>query len=141
MGFVRRESWSGLPFAPPGELRTQRSTLRLLHGQADSLPPSHLGNPVKMKDLLLSERGLNKLGLRHMHPSFYVCVLPKASHIDFLSMGQKAAEDETVVQHHQSNGQELEQTPGEAKDREAWRAAVHGVRVGHHSGTEQQQWL
>ena len=25
------------------------------------------------------------------------------------------------------------------KDREAWRAVVHGVRVGHDWGTEQQQ--
>ena len=36
-----------------------------------------------------------------------------------------------VVQHHQSNGHELEQTPGDVKDREAWRAAVHGVTEPH----------
>ena len=38
-----------------------------------------------------------------------------------------AAEDEMVRQHHQLNGHELEQTPG---DSEGWRsqhAAVHGV--------------
>ena len=29
--------------------------------------------------------------------------------------------------HHQLNGHEFEQAPGEVKDREAWRAAVHGI--------------
>ena len=29
--------------------------------------------------------------------------------------------------HHRLNGHEFEQTPGMVKDREAWRAAVHGV--------------
>ena len=29
--------------------------------------------------------------------------------------------------HHQLNGHEFEQTPGDSKDREAWFAAVHGV--------------
>ena len=32
-----------------------------------------------------------------------------------------------VRQHHQLNGCELEHTPGDMKDRETWRAAVHGV--------------
>ena len=35
-------------------------------------------------------------------------------------------EDETVGWHHQLNGYESEQALG-AGDREAWRAAVHGV--------------
>ena len=40
--------------------------------------------------------------------------------------------------HHQLNGHEFEQTPGVVKDREAWRAAVHGVsRVRLDLATEQ----
>ena len=30
--------------------------------------------------------------------------------------------------HHQLNGHEFEQAPGDGKDREAWRAAVHGSK-------------
>ena len=36
-------------------------------------------------------------------------------------------EDEMVGGHHQLNGPEFEQTPGNVKDREAWHAAVHGI--------------
>ena len=36
-------------------------------------------------------------------------------------------EDEMVGWHHQLNGHKFEQTPGEVKDREAWRAVVLGV--------------
>ena len=36
-------------------------------------------------------------------------------------------EDEMVGWHHQLNGHEFEQTPGDVKDRGAWCAAVHGV--------------
>ena len=36
-------------------------------------------------------------------------------------------EDEMVGWHHQLNGLEFEQTPGDSEDRKAWRAAVHGV--------------
>ena len=32
---------------------------------------------------------------------------------------------------HQLNGHEFEQAQEMVKNREAWRAAVHGVRVGH----------
>ena len=36
-------------------------------------------------------------------------------------------EDEMVGWHHQLNGHEFEQTPGDGvKDREAWPAAIHG---------------
>ena len=37
-----------------------------------------------------------------------------------------AAEDEMVGWHHPLNGNEFEQT-GRLEDREAWRAAVHGI--------------
>jgi len=37
------------------------------------------------------------------------------------------AEDEMVRWHHQLNGHESEQLQEIVKDREAWRAAVHGV--------------
>ena len=36
-------------------------------------------------------------------------------------------EDEMIGWHHQLNGHEFEQAPGIVMDREAWRAAVHGV--------------
>ena len=36
-------------------------------------------------------------------------------------------QDEMVGRHHYLNGQECEQTLGDSEDREAWRAAVHGV--------------
>ena len=35
--------------------------------------------------------------------------------------------DEMVGWHHQVNGDEFEQTPGEGEGWEAWHAAVHGV--------------
>ena len=36
-------------------------------------------------------------------------------------------EDEMVGWHHRLDGREFEQTLGVGEDREAWRAAVHGV--------------
>ena len=36
-------------------------------------------------------------------------------------------EAEMVGWHHRLHGLEFEQTPGDSEDREAWRAAVHGV--------------
>ena len=36
-------------------------------------------------------------------------------------------EDEMDGWHHQFNGHKFEQAPGVMMDREAWRAAVHGV--------------
>ena len=39
-------------------------------------------------------------------------------------------EDEMVGWHHRLNGYEFEQTLVVVKDREAWRAAAHGVTKG-----------
>ena len=36
-------------------------------------------------------------------------------------------DDEMAGEHHRLNGREFEQTQGVVMDREAWRAAVHGV--------------
>ena len=36
-------------------------------------------------------------------------------------------EDERIAWYHRPSGREFEQTPGVGDDREAWRAAVHGV--------------
>ena len=36
-------------------------------------------------------------------------------------------ENEMVGWHHRLNAHEFEQTPGDVKDREAWRAAVPGI--------------
>ena len=44
MEFSRREYWSGLPFPPQGIFPTQGSNPHPLHGQANSLPLSHLGS-------------------------------------------------------------------------------------------------
>ena len=41
--FSRPGYWSGLPFPPPGDLPDPG--IGLLHWQADSLPPHHLGSP------------------------------------------------------------------------------------------------
>ena len=49
--FFRQEYWSGLPFPPPQGLPVQGLNpclLHLPHCQADSLPPSCLGNPRKL---------------------------------------------------------------------------------------------
>ena len=45
MDFSRREYWSGFLCPSPGICPIQGSNLRLLHCQADSLPPSHQGSP------------------------------------------------------------------------------------------------
>ena len=42
--------------------------------------------------------------------------------------------DEMAGKHHSLDGHELEQTPGDVKGREPWRAAVHGV-------TQSRTWL
>ena len=44
MGFPRQEFWSGLPFPSPRNFPNQGLNPRLLRGQADSLPLSHLGS-------------------------------------------------------------------------------------------------
>ena len=40
---------------------------------------------------------------------------------------RKGRQHEMVARHHRLKGHEFEQTLGDLKDREAWRAAVHGV--------------
>ena len=39
-------------------------------------------------------------------------------------------EDEMVGRHHQLNGHEFEQTPGDNERQGSWRAAVHGATKG-----------
>ena len=45
MGFPRQESWSGLPFPPPGDLPNPGIEPRSPELQADSLPLNHLRSP------------------------------------------------------------------------------------------------
>ena len=45
---------------------------------------------------------------------------------DWRQEGKGTTEDEMVGWHHQLNGHEFEQLQEIVKDREAWRAAVHG---------------
>ena len=40
-------------------------------------------------------------------------------------------EDEMVGWHHRLDGHEFKQAPGLVMDKEAWRAAVHGVTKSH----------
>ena len=47
-------------------------------------------------------------------------------------------EDEMVEWHHWLSGHEFEQTPEMVKDREAWRAAVHGVAKSWHDWATEQ---
>ena len=44
--------------------------------------------------------------------------------------GEGATENEMAGWHPRLNGHEFEQTPEIVEDREAWRAAVHGVTKG-----------
>ena len=49
LGFSRQESWSGLPFPPPGDFPhpgIEPASPCLLHWQVDSLPLSRLGGPL-----------------------------------------------------------------------------------------------
>ena len=49
IGLSQQEYWSGLPFPAPKDLPhsgTEPASLCLLHWQAESLPLSHLGNPL-----------------------------------------------------------------------------------------------
>ena len=46
MGFSRQESWSGLPFPPPGNLPDPRIEPVSPALQADSLLLSHKGSPL-----------------------------------------------------------------------------------------------
>ena len=49
-------------------------------------------------------------------------------------------EDEVAGWHHKLDGCKFEQLQEMVKDREAWRAAVHGLqRARHDQVTEQQQ--
>ena len=54
MGFSRQKCWRGLPFPPPGNLSNLGANLSFLHGQADSLPLSHLGSPMKRVGWLIT---------------------------------------------------------------------------------------
>ena len=52
MGFSRQKYWSELSFPPPEDLLDpgiKPGFLRLLHWQADSLPLSHLRNPLNVR--------------------------------------------------------------------------------------------
>ena len=47
---------------------------------------------------------------------------------------KEETKDGNVGWHHQLNGHEFEQTPGDSKERDAWHAAVHGI-------SKSQTWL
>ena len=45
-GLLKHDYWSGLPFLSPWDLPDPGLNPWLLHGQAGSLPLSHMGSPV-----------------------------------------------------------------------------------------------
>ena len=47
MGFPRQDYWSGLPFTSPGDLPNPGIEPKFLAWQADFLPLSHLGSPLR----------------------------------------------------------------------------------------------
>ena len=47
--------------------------------------------------------------------------------LDTHLLEKRASEDEMAGWHRRCNGFELGKTAGDSEDREAWRAAVHGV--------------
>ena len=49
MGFSRQESWSGLPYPPPGDLPNPRIT-HLLHCRQILYLPSNLGSPIYVQN-------------------------------------------------------------------------------------------
>ena len=48
-------------------------------------------------------------------------------HVADLTLEKEMTEDDMVQGHHRLNGHELSQLWQTVRDREAWRAAVHGV--------------
>ena len=70
----------------------------------------------------------------YSHLSLHLCLqnyhcVPCLKFILIISWGQEkgTTENEMVGWHHWLDGHEFEQTPGDSENREAWRAAVHGV--------------
>ena len=67
-GFSKQEYWRGLPFpSPVGIFLTQRSNLRLLQWQADSLQLSHLGSQESQASYVIGTH----LGLCYVKYSHY----------------------------------------------------------------------
>ena len=60
MGFPRQEYWSGLPFPSPRHLLNPRIEPRSPALQADSLPLSHQGSPIRAVGPLLNQLGMGE---------------------------------------------------------------------------------
>ena len=54
MEFSRQEYWTGLPSPPPGNFPKPGIEPRSPASQADSLPLSHLGSPLRLPPALFS---------------------------------------------------------------------------------------
>ena len=62
MEFSRQEYWSEMPRHPPGDLPDpgiEPTSLILLHCQASSLPPSCLGSPSSLLDIIEESSGFS----------------------------------------------------------------------------------
>ena len=129
-----------LEFYTAGEIEIDTPTLK--YNLASSIKTDHICYIVGLSNPLLRiyPRGMHlKFATRHVKECIYNGIpwnndgnrwlIDKISDAgkDWGQKGKRALEDEMVGQHHRCNEHELGQTPGDVRDREAWRAADHGV--------------
>ena len=141
MEFSRQEYWSEQPFHSLGTLPDPGIKPGSCALQADSLPSESLGKPHYYFKLYASKYIHTYIHIRYSLEGLML-KLQYCGHLmrrdDSLKetlmlrkiegkRGRGSAEDEMVRKHHQLNGQEFEQIPGDCEGWGAWCAAVHGV--------------
>ena len=130
-GFSKQEYWSGLPFSPP-EVSNQGSNpclLHLLYWQVDSLPLSHLGFYVGNNTLANWCEELTHL----KRPWCWERLKAGGEEDDRRWDGWMASLTQWTWVWASSRIM--------VKDREAWHAAVHGVRHNwEKSWTQLSEW-
>ena len=110
MGFSRRESWSGLPCPPPGDLPNPGIELTSPTLQADSSPAEPLGKPlICIQNLILIE---------HRPPAS-----AEFNEREEKQRGQNSEEDNSEGKGTQTVGQKSRSTDVQGKE--------HGQKRGH----------